>query len=97
MLRLAAGGACPSLVPVLVDQTAVGEVQVLTASYPVEGRAIPLAMATFQHAKLDVSQSVFSAAWPARLPRKPASFGSWTGAMAEPRFCGFAARSIGFF
>jgi len=43
---------------VLVDQTAVGEVQVLTASYPVEGRAIPLAMATFEHSELDSSQNL---------------------------------------
>jgi len=67
LLRLAAGGACPSLVPVLVDQTAVGEVQVLTASYPVEGRAIPLAMATFEHAKIDLSQSILEEGFLRRL------------------------------
>lgn len=58
LLRLATGGHCPSLVPVLVDQTAVGDVQVLTASYPVEGRAIPLALETFEHAELNRSQNL---------------------------------------
>jgi len=58
LLRLATGGSCPALVPVLVDQTAVGDVQVLTASYPVEGRAIPLALETFEHAELERSQNL---------------------------------------
>jgi len=58
LLRLATGGTCPSLVPVLVDQTAVGEVQVLTASYPVEGRAVPLALAAFEHGELESSQNL---------------------------------------
>jgi transposase len=44
-------------VPVLVDQTAVGDIQVLTGSYPVEGRAIPLAMATFEYGELHSSQN----------------------------------------
>jgi len=57
LLRLAAGESCPSLVPVLVDQTAVGDIQVLTGSYPVEGRAIPLAMATFEYGELPSSQN----------------------------------------
>lgn len=67
LLRLATGGSCPSLVPVLVDQTAVGGVQVLTASYPVEGRAIPLAMATFEHAKLEWSQNLLEEGFLRRL------------------------------
>lgn len=58
LLRLTTGGSCPSLVPVLVDQTAVGEIQVLTASYPMERRAIPLAMETFEHSQLDRSQNL---------------------------------------
>ena len=53
--------------PVLVDQTAVGGVQVLTASYPVEGRAIPLAMATFEHAKLEWSQNLLEEGFLRRL------------------------------
>lgn len=57
LLRLASGEKCPSLVPLLVDQTAVGEVQVLTASYPVSGRAIPLSMATFEYGDLLSSQN----------------------------------------
>ncbi|MCX6578473.1 MAG: IS4 family transposase [Candidatus Aminicenantes bacterium] len=57
LLRLAAGESCPSLVPVLVDQTAVGDIQVLTGSYPVEGRAIPPAMATFEYGQLPSSRN----------------------------------------
>jgi len=57
LLRLAAGESCPSLVPVLVDQTAVGDVQVLTGSYPAEGRAIPLSLATFEYGELVSSQN----------------------------------------
>lgn len=58
LLELATGGHCPPLVPVLVDQTAVGEVQVLTASYPLEGRAVPLAMTMFEHGELESSQNL---------------------------------------
>ncbi|MEW5901384.1 MAG: IS4 family transposase, partial [Acidobacteriota bacterium] len=58
LLRLATGGSLPSLVPVLVDQTAVGQIQALTASYPVEGRAIPLAMTTFEYTELNSSQNL---------------------------------------
>ena len=43
---------CPAFVPVLVDQTAVGDIQVLMGSYPVSGRAIPPAMATFEYGEL---------------------------------------------
>jgi len=57
LLRLAAGESYPSLVPVLVDQTAVGDIQVLTGSYPANGRAIPLAMATFEYGGLLLSQN----------------------------------------
>jgi len=68
LLHLATGGTCPSLVPVLVDQTAVGEVQVLTASYPVEGRAVPLAMATFEHGERELSQNLLEEDFLRRLP-----------------------------
>jgi len=57
LLRLAAGESGASLVPVLVDQTAVGDIQVLTGSYPVSGRAIPLAMTTFEYGELHSSQN----------------------------------------
>jgi len=57
LLRLATGETCPAFVPVLVDQTAVGDIQVLTGSYPVSDRAIPLAMATFEYAELQSSQN----------------------------------------
>jgi len=67
LLRLATGGDLPPLVPVLVDQTAVGEIQVLTASYPAAGRAIPLAMETFEHGELEKSQNLLEEAFLRRL------------------------------
>ena len=51
LLRLA-GGTSSGLLPLVVDQTALGEVQVVTGSCPVVGRAIPVAMATFEYGEL---------------------------------------------
>jgi len=47
-----AGEKIPSLLPLIVDQTAIGDIQVITGSYPVEGRSVPLAMATFEYGEL---------------------------------------------
>jgi hypothetical protein len=41
----------------LVDQTAVGDVQVLTGSYAFEGRAIPIGIATFEYGQMKSSQN----------------------------------------
>jgi hypothetical protein len=57
LLRLA-GGTSSGLLPLVVDQTAVGEVQVVTGSYPVVGRAIPVAMATFEYSELVRGQNI---------------------------------------
>ena len=42
LLELVVGEETPSLLPLIVDQTALGDVQVSTGSYPVEGRSVPL-------------------------------------------------------
>lgn len=57
LLDLIWGEERPSLLPLLVDQTAVGDIQVLTGSYPVEGRSIPLALATSEYGQIEVSQN----------------------------------------
>ena len=43
--------------PLIVDQTTIGDVQVITGSYPYNGRSIPLAMATFEYGKITRSQN----------------------------------------
>lgn len=58
LLELVVGKKTPSLLPLIVDQTAIGDIQVLTGSYPVEGRSLPLTMATFEHRDLETSQNV---------------------------------------
>jgi len=57
VLRMVLGEASGELVPLLVDQTAVGDVQVLTGSYAVEGRAIPIGMSTFEYGEMRRSQN----------------------------------------
>ena len=57
-LELVAGKEIPSLVPLLVDQTAMGGIQVITGSYPINWRSVPLVMATFEYSKLKASQNI---------------------------------------
>ena len=57
LLQLVVGEKIPSLLPLIVDQTAIGDIQVITGSYPVEGRSVPLAMATFEYRELKRSQN----------------------------------------
>ena len=45
------------LLPVIVDQTAIGDVQVISANVPTEGRSIPLAISTFEYGKIKTSQN----------------------------------------
>ena len=56
LLELVVGKEIPSLLPLIVDQTAIGDIQVLTGSYPIEGRSVPLVMATFEYRELKSSQ-----------------------------------------
>lgn len=50
---------CPKedLLPVIIDQTAIGDVQVISANVPTEGRSIPIAIFTFEHGKIKTSQN----------------------------------------
>ena len=57
LLELVVGKEIPSLLPLIVDQTTMGDVQVITGSYPIEGRSIPLGMATFEYRELEASQN----------------------------------------
>jgi len=57
LLELVVGKKIPSLLPLIVDQTAIGDIQVLTGSYPIEGRSVPLVMATFEYRELKSSQN----------------------------------------
>ena len=45
------------LLPVIIDQTAIGDVQVISANVPTEGRSIPLAISTFEYRKIESSQN----------------------------------------
>lgn len=58
LLELVVGEETPSLLPLIVDQTALGDIQVITGSYAVEGRSIPLVMATFEYGELKESQNI---------------------------------------
>lgn len=57
LLELVAGENSLSLLPLIVDQTAMGDTQVITGSYPIEGRSVPLVMATFEYPELKSSQN----------------------------------------
>jgi len=46
------------LLPVIIDQTAIGDVQVISANVPTEGRSIPLAISTFEYGKIETSQNL---------------------------------------
>jgi len=46
-----------NLLPVIIDQTAIGDVQVISANVPAEGRSIPLATSTFEYGKIETSQN----------------------------------------
>lgn len=46
------------LLPVIIDQTQIGDVQVISANVPAEGRSIPLAISTFEYGKIETSQNL---------------------------------------
>lgn len=46
-----------NLLPVIIDQTAIGDVQVISANVPTEGRSIPIALKTFEYGKIESSQN----------------------------------------
>jgi hypothetical protein len=45
------------VVPLLIDQSTIGDVQVIAASFPCLGRAIPLSIKTFEYEKIELSQN----------------------------------------
>ncbi len=47
-----------ALLPVIIDQTAIGDVQVISANVPTQGRSIPLATSTFEYGKIETSQNL---------------------------------------
>jgi len=47
-----------NLLPVIVDQSAIGDVQVISANVPDEGRSIPIAIYTFQYGQIKKSQNL---------------------------------------
>lgn len=67
LISIATGCENPSLLPLVIDQTEMSDVQVITASCPTEGRAIPVSIATFQHGKIKTSQPIIEDAFLERL------------------------------
>jgi len=57
LLGITRGRNHEGLLPILIDQSAVGDVQVIAASFPYQGRAIPIAMKTFEYQGIAVSQN----------------------------------------
>ena len=46
------------LLSVIIDQTQIGDVQVISANVPTEGRSIPLAISTFEYTRIERSQNL---------------------------------------
>jgi len=46
------------LLPIIIDQTQIGDVQVISANVPSEGRSIPLAISTFEYTRIERSQNL---------------------------------------
>ena len=61
------------LLPVIIDQTQIGDVQVISANVPTEGRSIPLAISTFEYTRIERSQNLieeeFLSSVSSRLPK----------------------------
>lgn len=57
LLELACGEARGGFLPVLIDQTALTDVQVISASFAYQSRAIPMAIKTFEYEKMSMSQN----------------------------------------
>jgi len=69
LLHLTRGEKRNGLLPLLIDQTAIRDVQVISASFPYQGRSIPLAMETFEHETIKFSQNKIEKGFFARLQR----------------------------
>ena len=62
-----------NILPVIIDQTAIRNVQVISANVPTEGRSIPIAISTFEYRRIETSQNYieeeFLTALSSRLPK----------------------------
>jgi len=70
LLNLTYGEGSDQLLPTLIDQSAIRDVQVIAASFPYQGRAIPVAMETFEYEKIKVSQKTVEEDFFRRLQEK---------------------------
>lgn len=59
LIELVLGKDKPKILPLLVDQTSVGGVESVVASYATEGRAIPLSIASFEKETIRAGQNIF--------------------------------------
>jgi len=59
LIELVLGKDKPKILPLLVDQTSVGGVESVVASYATEGRAIPLSIASFEKEEIRAGQNIF--------------------------------------
>lgn len=67
LLHLTGAEKYNGLLPLLIDQSAIRDVQVISASFPYKGRAIPLAMETFEYEVIKFSQNRIEKEFFARL------------------------------
>lgn len=56
LIQLTFGENLQGILPVLIDQTAAGDVQIIAASVSYKNRAVPLAMKTFEYSGIKFSQ-----------------------------------------
>lgn len=70
LLEFAGGGSGQEPLLVLIDQSAIGDVQLLAASFPCQGRSIPFCMDTFEYGKLVTSQKQIEREFFVRLQRE---------------------------
>jgi len=63
LMRLAKGKEGGGLLPLAIDQTAIGNIQILAGSYPIKARAIPVAMTTFEYGQIKKSQNYLEEAF----------------------------------
>jgi hypothetical protein len=67
LLHLIRGEESKGLLPLLIDQTAIRDVQVISASFAYQGRSIPVAMETFEYEEIKFSQNTIEKGFFARL------------------------------
>lgn len=46
-----------NILPVIIDQTAIHDIQAISANVPIEGRSIPIAISTFEYRRIETSQN----------------------------------------